>query len=453
MINALKKCKKQTMEKEIQDSIFSDDKSNLLLIGAGGTGKSFIIRNMLSIARQRDISAEATAATGVAAVNINGMTLHRFFGVGLCQGNLDELILKVRRNYDAVQRIIKTKILFIDEISMVGADFFDKLDLISKHYRKSTEPFGGIKLILSGDFLQLPPVKDNWIFFSKIWLALNLKFLILNKPKRYTDRDFYEMLMRAREGILIKQDILKINERVEAYNAYMNQKINNQDTVEPTILYSYRIDVDIINKTKLDKLNGEKRIYKAKDLIMPNNKKNLEKQDNSEYNGNIKQNVTDYQQELNYLAPEIIELKIGAQVMITRNLNVEQGICNGTRAVVIDLNDNHIKVKTRSDQTLTIEPVSFTFEDKYITINRFQLPVIIAYALTIHKSQGSTLDFCIVDLGPSIFAPGQAYVALSRVRDWNSLLIKKFFRNSVKADNKALQYNNSIEEAFLQDSL
>ena len=435
------------MENDIERHVFSDETKNVLIIGPGGTGKSYIIKNLLLKAKDKNIKIEATASTGVAAVNINGTTLHRFFGVGLCQGHIDNIIRKVMKNYDATQRITNTKILFIDEISMIGAELFDKLDQVAKYIRKNNEPFGGIKLILSGDFLQLPPVKDKWIFLSNIWEKLQFKLFFLKEPKRYNDLEFYDMLMRAREGVLTQNDIGKIIERTKAYDIYINN--NNNDDVEknivkPTILYSQRIDVDFINKNEINKLSSDIHLYNAHDFVLPND----EKCDQIFLDISTEK----YKQELDYLAPVILELKIGTQVMITRNLNVEEGICNGTRAVVTELNTETITVKTCSGIELLISPVIFSFEDKDIKICRKQLPIIVAFALTIHKSQGSTIDFCIIDLGPTIFSPGQGYVALSRVRDWNSLLINGFLRKSIKADKKAIEYVNYLEELYYEDN-
>lgn len=416
------------------DNILETDE-NILLIGPGGSGKSYLIKEMTRVYRDRGRIIETTAATGIAAININGTTLHRFFGIGLGQGTPEQLIGSIRKNKPALKRIKTTQILVIDEISMVGAVLFNKLNSIAKFVRKNDKPFGGMRLILAGDFLQLCPVKDEWIFTSSEWDGLNLKVLFMNEPKRFNDIEFYNTLMRIRKGQPSLSDIVKLKDRVKAYNDYLTS--SDSVSVKPTILYSLKCDVDTINRSEMDKLSEKSFQYEAVDTFTP-----LEKGVTIDY----------YKAILDDLSPKTLTLKVGAQVMITRNLDVDSQICNGTRAVIAELYPDSISVKLRDGQDIILDRCQFTFEDNRGSVSRSQFPLILAYAITIHKSQGSTLDFCVVDLGPDIFSPGQAYVALSRVRNWNSLLLCAFHRKSIKADPQALKYIGSLEAFTAADS-
>jgi ATP-dependent DNA helicase PIF1 len=417
----------------IKNAIFNSNR-NIFISGAGGTGKSYMLKEIINEARDKGIVCEMTAATGVAAVNVSGTTLHRFFGVGLCTGDIEYIIGKVKKNRDALMRIMNTKLLFIDEISMIGDKLFAKLDLVAKHYRKSREPFGGMRLVVSGDFLQLCPIEEGWVFESKVWKLLNFKTCFMFVPRRFTDKDFYHMLMRAREGKLIQEDLRKIKTRVDAYNRYTKEK--KPEAVKPTILSALRIEVEEINKQEMEKLASNAKNYTAIDTFVPI------------------QNTArpaHYRQQLDYMAPKVLSLKVDAQVMITWNLNVKEELCNGTRAVVKELCENTVTILTRNGQSVILERNVFPLKDKNAKVSRSQFPLMLAFAGTIHKAQGSTLDFCVVDLGPDVFAPGQGYVALSRARSWDSLLISSFTCKSIKADQKALDFITKLEDECEED--
>ncbi len=416
-----------TIDNDIENAILNTNQ-NVLIIGPGGTGKSYLLKQIVEKARMSEKKCEATAATGVAAVNINGSTLHHFFGVGLCKGTIKYITGKVKRNSEAMIRITTTDILIIDEFSMIGDELFSKLNLVARYFRKSKKPFGGMRLVVSGDPLQLPPIGENWVFDSETWAALNFDTFFMTEPRRFTDKSFYQTLMRVREGVLTQQDILKINRRVKAYNRYTETE--DQYPIKPTKMYALRIDVETINQTEMDKLSGTARSYHAIDTFLP--LKSTAK-------------LCHYSPRLDYMAPKVLALKVGAQVMLTWNLNVEEGLCNGTRGVITDLDLETVTIKTRNGKELTIERIKFPLEDKKARVSRTQFPLILAFALTIHKCQGSTLDFCVVDLGPAVFAAGQGYVALSRARSWDSLLVSNFTRRAIKADPRALEFVTQLE--------
>lgn len=393
---------------------------NILIIGPGGTGKSTLIKRVTSRMNLQEIAI--TSSTGVSAININGQTLHRFFGVGLANESFEKIITRVKRGV-ARKNIKQVKTLFIDEISMISAELFTILDGVAKYIRNSTDNFGGIQIVASGDFMQLSPVNGSWIFTSKIWKEMKFKPFILSTPFRYEDSSFYETLMRVRLGDLTEDDIKKIKTRQEAYKEY--RKVSHKTGVIPTKLFSTRNDVEEINKKELERLPGEYIYFTAQDTII---KKNVR----------IPNEICE--KHLDLLAPKEIMVKIGAQIMITWNIDVENKISNGTRGVLKNNTENGILVTLRDNRDIEIPSIEYKYENDEVVLVRMQYPIIIAYALTIHKCQGSTLDFCMIDIGPKIFAPGQAYVALSRTRGWNNLLIRRFNASSIKADKHALRY-------------
>src|SRR3990172_2958628 len=384
---------------------------NILIIGPGGTGKSTLIKKVTSRMNLQEIAI--TSSTGVSAININGRTLHSFFGVGLANEPFEKIIERVRKS-KAKKNIKQVKTLFIDEISMISGELFTILDEVAKYIRNSTEPFGGIQVIASGDFMQLSPVKGSWIFTSKVWKKIQLKPFILTKPFRYEDKSFYETLMRVRIGNLTEEDIEKIKVRQNAYKEY--RKIKHKTGVIPTKLFSTRNAVDEINKKELERLSGKYIHFTAQDTIIKKNTR-------------ISNEICE--KHLDLLAPKEIIVKINAQIMITWNIDVENKISNGTRGVLKDITENGILVTLKDNRDIKIERIEYKYKNDEESLIRLQYPIIIAYALTIHKCQGSTLDFCMIDIGPKIFAPGQAYVALSRTRGWNTLLIRRFNVNSI----------------------
>jgi ATP-dependent DNA helicase PIF1 len=425
---------------QLKDLILVKEKS-VLLLSFGGAGKSYLIRQLVDFIKQKipTFVVNVTATTGVAAVNVKGQTLHRFFGVGLARESADVLINKIRyTRKDVVKRLIETDLLIIDEVSMLSKEFWEKLDTISKAIRKNFLPFGGLRLLISGDFLQLPPVNGEWVFESDEWHKINFIPMFLTEPKRFTDKSYFHMLLRIREGIVSQLDIQKLRARVVAYEDYikalkaMDPEAREQ-MIKPTKIYPHRAKAEEENVEELDKLPGVMVLYLAKDSFE---------------SCNPKLKVAQYSEVFEGLAPKEVKLKVGAQVMLTFNLSIDSGLCNGSRGVVVKLNQDSALVKFLADpeNPVLIDPQCWSFEDATVNITRRQIPLALAWAQTIHKSQGSTLDFCVADVGPDVFAAGQAYVALSRARNWDSLLLKNFVPKAIKANQKALEYVHKLEE-------
>lgn len=417
-----------------QQKVFDEcinGKSHIFCTGEGGTGKSWLISHIVSEYRRNQLYSEkqitVTASTGLAAFNIKGMTLHSFAGIQIVEDNPTEMIRRARRA--AYDQWISTDILIIDEISMVSATLFDNLSIVAKSIRESTEPFGGIRIIMFGDFLQLSPVSTSKIrkkkvFESDVWKEMNPKCFMLSQIIRQKDTEFKSVLSSIRSGIC--------DENVEKYILGLSRKLRYDDNVEPVTLFSLRISVDGYNHIKLDSIKSDEYKFHATD----SGDKRLLKQ---------------------CVAPPTLTLKTGAQVMIIRNMS--STIVNGSVGTVTGFEFH--------DDTRTISPIvsvvgldgiciSTTIEEcawetlapdgKTVLSKRIQIPLILAWATTIHKSQGMTIPRLSVDL-EGIFDYGQVYVALSRAVDSANLQVLNFTKDKIKADPYSISFYIGMKQS------
>ena len=424
-----------------------DNGEIIIFHGPGGTGKTWTERKAAMHLADKGKVVCCTATTGVAAINLNipekhisATTLHSWAGVGLAQDVAKKLCAKVYHDKQAKERWMYTDVLFVDEVSMLGADFIDKLDYIGRHIRlRKDVPFGGLQIVFGGDFLQLPPVKEEWCFKSTAWKEMNVTPFIFNEPKRYDDEEYFHMLLRIREGEQTKSDVKKLRARVRAYDKLL-QALENTDkvnVVKPTLLNSKRVDVNTHNERELGKLSGKTHEYISEDIF-------------TAFNGNAR--YDHYIRRLDAAVPKAIPLKVGAQVMLKRNLDVKGGLVNGSRGVILDLDPEYAYVRFINGKRIRIKKHTWTIDDKDGSASRTQIPFILAWALTIHACQGCTLDYAICDIGPSVFACGQAYVALSRVRNIQGLFISSFDPSAIKVSKTALKYARNLS-AIEQQSL
>lgn len=402
-------------------------KQSIFITGGGGTGKSHMLKQLYNAYRlKHEQGAFILSSTGVSAHNIGGGTVHWWGGMKKGEGSIENIMRYMNTN--AKVRWRTSSVLFIDEISMLGASFFDKLDQIGKTLRHNQQPFGGIILVISGDFLQLPPVNDSYAFKSEAWKSINFVNIKLNMPWRFQGNlDHFFTLSRIRLGKPTEEDIQIIQRRVEAYR----EMIKQPDIILPTNLYSRRMDVDAINYMEMNKINEDCYSYVARD------------------NFSLKKGYGNYVQDKDIpmiqeimsknVLPEV-SLKKGCQVMLTSNISVNDGLANGSRGVVIDCTNEFILVKFKNGKTYSVSPFIFTLEtDKYV-FTRVQIPLRLSYATTIHKSQGLTLDSALISIGYDIFENNMSYVALSRVRDFDSLYIDNFDPNKIRAHPDALEF-------------
>lgn len=385
---------------------------NVFFTGSAGTGKSFLLRKIIS-ALPPDVTV-ATASTGVAACHVGGITLHQFAGIGLGTGTMERCYqLASRASIASVWR--KTKHLVIDEISMVDGDFFDKIEAVARHVRRTERPFGGIQLILCGDFFQLPPVSKNndgikFCFQSEAWQKCVHFNFELQTVHRQKDEAFVKILNSIRIGRVT-------DEIVETLKETATQKIESNGVLA-TRLCSHVKEADEINEFQLNELQGDTKIYTALDS------------DNS-----MTQTLD---QQLG--VPGKLVLKVGAQVMLLRNINVNSGMVNGARGVIIDFKSDIPIVQLRSGTRYEAKMEKWSFKTSSgVVVHRRQIPLKLAWAFSIHKSQGLTLD-CVEMCLSRVFDAGQSYVALSRAQSLQCLRILDFNSQQVWANTDVLEF-------------
>ena len=433
------------------------DGRNVIIHGVGGVGKSFLIKHAAHRLRDAGYKVYVTATTGIAACGLSdpdlkvaATTLHRFAGIGTGELSVSGLISKVNSKASAKANWNKCEVLIIDEVSMLGKKLFQKLCGVAKGVRKNdSTPFGGIQLILSGDMLQLAPVNDDWGFKAPEWQEMNFKPFVLETPYRYEDMNFFNMLLRIRKAEHTSEDSKILRQRVRA-NQNMQKLLeelkdkNPADVIRPTMFFSRRIDVEVYNQEKLDALPGEAVEFVCKDEYISLSGKNTQEGMTPE----------DISKLMDDDMPKSVSFKVGSQVMLRINLDPSAKLVNGSRGVVTEIVPGEaLIVKFLSGQTLRVDVHKRVIENKRFTASRTQIPFILADAMTIHKAQGSTLDYCVASLGMSIFCAGQAYVALSRCRTIQGLFLSEFVSSSIMADKEALAYSKYLEEKAKNDTL
>jgi len=407
-------------EKEItlteeHKAIFSDIKSgkNVLITGEAGTGKSTVL-NLLR--KEYGARLPVTASTGIAAVNVSGVTIHSWAGLGLAKGKPEAIAKTIRTEREkAYANIRKANRLALDEVSMISGELLDKIDTVFQILRESDKPFGGIQMVFFGDFLQLPPVskegKAEFAFKSIAWQTANVKTHILTKVFRQENQEFASALSDIRKGVLS-----------ESARAILNSRYNAEDTEpdkEPIILHTHNRDTSAINIQRLNELEGKRRSFFAVDEGKPAACALLEK---------------------NCIAETILDLKEGAQVMLLANIDQTQGLANGSMGIVTRFTSRYPVVEFYNGASMEVTPWEWEIQENgRRAAVRSQIPLKLAYAITTHKSQGMTLDKVKVFLG-NCFEYGQAYVALSRARSKEGLFIASGNRKAIRAHPEALNF-------------
>lgn len=426
---------KELMQKEI-NSIKLNEKqnyaynlmaqgTNIFITGPGGVGKTALIKLFTKVYSKSKIIA-VTSTTGTSALLINGTTIHSYLGIGFGTNTIESITNKIKSMPWLRKRWTSLECLIIDEISMMNPDLFDKLEQIARIIRKSKTPFGGIQLILAGDFCQLPVVgNDKFCFEADSWNFCIQETIYLTQIIRQNDTIFQNVLNNIRLGNITAKIKNILNNRI-------NANLSNNFGILPTKLYSTNIDVDRINNIELDKL-AEKDItfYEYEMDIHVNAKVN-----------NRTGVIEKFKKSCN--APEILQLCVGAQVMLLKNLDLANGLANGSRGIIIGFTQDLPVVKFLNGEERIIEmEIWEVLENDKPVLSAKQIPLKIAYAISIHKSQGCSLDFAEIDLS-NIFEYGQAYVALSRVKSLQGLSIIGIDYNNICAHPKALEFYSNI---------
>lgn len=418
------KVRKISLSKKQEESLeIMRSGGNLFLTGLAGTGKSYVINTFVK-ERKTTKKIAITATTGTAAVLLNGTTLFSYLGIGLGTQSADLMLIQLQKKKFYYKRWIDLDILIIDEISMLNPELFDKLEVVARSIRRDSRPFGGIQLILTGDFFQLPNInqKDLFCFDADSWSScigkniINLDFNF----RQEEDSTFQKCLSELRYGVL-QDDTLKILKSRE------HAVLKNDYGILPTKIYSLNVSVDEENEYQINKLNDlhdDLEFYRYEiDIDAVRKIDMLEEKLKKVCN-----------------APFVLELCKDAQVMLLYNMDIESKLVNGSRGVIIGFENDNPRVRFLSGHVRVIQRKTYEIEENgKVVVTASQVPLKLAYATTIHKSQGMTIDYAEVDLN-GIFEYGQAYTALSRVKSLDGLIIKNFNPKLVKTHPRVIDF-------------
>jgi len=439
---------------------------NLFITGPGGTGKTKLVNHLVEYSSEINKKTQVCALTGCAAVLLGNKarTIHSWSGIKLAKGKKEKIIADVLKNKKAVKEWKNINCLILDEVSMLSKKIFEILEEIARKARNKPQIFGGMQVIFLGDFFQLPPIEsesdpdtERFCFESPLWDKLFSKenHIQLTKIFRQTDPIYIDILMQIRKGEL---DI----EKTKILESYVKREYDEEKNngIVPTKLFALRAKTDYINSQMFSKI-GEKEY--VNDAII--------KIDCSTYldTGKIipieliercnRLSIEEKEYEIENLfntstCAKILRFKKGAAVMCTVNLDMDNGICNGAQGKIIDILENQqneqnkepiIIVKFSNGITKRIEP-KYWQSDEYPKLAIGNYPLMLAWALTIHKIQGATLSLAEIDVGNTVFEYGQSYVALSRIQSLEGLYLSAFNPNKIRANPIVKEFYANISK-------
>ena len=423
---------------------------NLLILGVGGSGKSFLLKTMEEYIKTncRNKNMYVCSTTGISAYNIGGMTIHSFMGIGTGEMPVDVLIKRIKRRKVYKERIMRCDILVIDEVSMLSAELFEKLNIICREIRRDKRFFGGIQVVLTGDFLQLLPVfnKNKELYdqvderliiesdlFNKMFNKKNIITLKENFRQK-NDKKFIDLLLRIRDGSYTKEDIKLLKTRKIS-------DINKCELDNIVNLVAGNKKAQVINDVQLNKLDTPKVKYVSSYISSGMNK---DVQD-------LLMNELKFQ--FGQRGINELTLKKGARVMLIKNLDVSVGLVNGAIGTIVDFipdpsqDVNYSIPVVEFDSTGIKYPISVATWELEIDGCKgmaCQVPLMLAYAITIHKSQSLTLESAVLDLS-DCFCEHQVYTALSRLKSLNGVYLKSFNEKRIKVNNKMREFLDKLE--------
>lgn len=430
---------------------------NVFLTGPPGSGKTFLLNEYIKYLRKNHVAVSITASTGIAATHMGGTTLHSWSGLGIREALDDSEVKKVCEKGYVRKKIKNTNVLIIDEISMIKASQFEAVNKICQYIRRSTRPFGGIQVVCSGDFFQLPPVYKNeklqentqgetvqksfgfaqdkvplFITGSHAWKNLEIKVCYLDEQHRTKDKELHKILNHIRDNEAEKSRELLFREQKNATLRQAQGRVC-------TRLYTHNVDVDSINYAELAKIKGKEFNYQ---MVLRGNPLVAEI---------LKKSC---------LAPEKLVLKEGAHVMFIKN-NFEAGYVNGTQGKIIGFGAGDLPiVKTEDNKKITVKYADWTIEEPFdaaqgknsVLAGISQMPLRLAWAITVHKSQGMNLDSAEIDLS-KCFLEGMGYVALSRLRSLKGLRLVGINNLAFCVNPRALEIDKDFKKLSKQSSV
>jgi len=403
--------------------------ANVFLTGEPGAGKTHSINTFVEYLRQHGIEPAITASTGIAATHIHGQTIHSWSGIGIRKFLSPYDLDKLASTEYLVRRIQKTKVLIIDEISMIDGFTLDSVDAVCRTIKQKEEPFGGMQVVLVGDFFQLPPIARNgetvpFAFESQVWKKMKPLVCYLTEQHRQSDQNFLTLLSAIRRNENMEDHMIHLQRRMVGED--QGFQLTYEETENMTKLFAHNADVDSINTAALHNIDGMMNTYtmysKGSESMVASLKKGC-------------------------LSPERLDLKVGAVVMCTKN-NIQKGFVNGTTGTVIrfEPGTKYPIIHTKDGEEITIEPMDWSIEeDGKVKASISQIPLRLAWAITIHKSQGLSLDTALMDLR-QVFEYGQGYVALSRVRTLDGLYLAGWNEQTFQVHPRILQQDRQFIE-------
>lgn len=442
---------------------------NLFITGPGGTGKTQLIKQFVEYMKTRNMSYQVCAMTGCAAVLLKccAKTLHSWSGIKLGKGETQKILNSILRNKKVVESWRVVRVLIVDEVSMMSQKIFELCDLIGRQVRKVSKPFGGVQLIFTGDFFQLPPVGDkdgdpttsNFCFQSKNWFStfplenhIELKTIF-----RQNDPTYINILLQIRRGELDE-------ESANTLKQYVRRPVKDENGYVPTKLFAVRSKTDFVNSSMYAKIEDEEFAYshieRTDCALWLDSQRPFDIESRrvcerltSEEKTHL---ITQYKNNANI--SENITLKKGALVMCTYNVDVEVGICNGSQGVIIDFvksskNDCMIPIVAFNNGIRCAIDYQFYQSEEFPCLAIGQIPLCLAWALTIHKIQGATLKDADIDLGNSIFEYGQSYVGLSRIQSLDGLYLSAFVPHRIKANPLVREFYEKIPKVDYTDMI
>lgn len=398
---------------------------NVFLTGSAGAGKTYVLNQYIAHLQEHGVATAITASTGIAATHINGQTIHSWSGVGIKEIVTQKDLEKIAKKKPLREKIEKARVLIIDEISMLSANTLNNVDTILQFIKINTEPFGGMQVVFCGDFFQLPPVSKNqepnykkFAFMSPAWVSAQLHICYLTEQHRQGNDRLARLLNEIRSGEIsdsIGETLMENMERSSEKRDFRGIK-----------LFTHNADVDSMNQQEIEKIESEEHFYYA------------EEEGNYQLIESLRKSV---------LAPGELILKDGAQVMFVKN-NYEQGYLNGTMGTIIGFDtEGFPMVMTTDDVLITAKPTDWSVHNErgQVAASYKQIPLRLAWAITVHKSQGMTLDEAEINLSKT-FEPGQGYVALSRVRSWEGLHLMGCNHQALMLDPLAMKADARFQE-------